>query len=100
MPGLQTEQDHWCRTEVPPNNWHLYSINDEPAVDFVGAHETLEPDLRGVFDHLGLEHLHLPRAKSGLREAGHGYRDVIGPAARERIERVCRRELETFGYTW
>lgn len=82
------------------SNWHLYSLAGEPAVDFVGAYENLESDLRKVFYRLDLQYLHLPSAKSGLREAGHGYRDLMGAAARERIERVCRRELETFGYAW
>lgn len=82
------------------SNWHLYSLGTEAAMDFVGAYENLETDLRGVFDRLGLQHLHLPHAKSGLREADQSYRDLIGPAARERIEHVCRRELETFGYAW
>jgi hypothetical protein len=52
-------------------------------------------------DRIGLPSaLELPRAKSGYRPAGQHYRDLLDPASRRRIERVCARECATFSYAW
>jgi len=71
------------------------------VVDQVLRYERLEEELEGVRRKLGLpEPLVLPRAKSGHRPEGQGWRDVLTAPDRRVIESCFRRELDLFGYAW
>jgi hypothetical protein len=83
------------------SNWHLYTLDNRLAVDFVGKYESLADDLAAVRDHLGLPgELHLPNAKGGLRDRRQHYSELLDHRARQRIERVCANELAAFNYHW
>ncbi len=50
------------------NNYDIYSIDGDVAVDFVGRFENLEEDLKVALSHVGLDlTCELPRAKSTFR---------------------------------
>lgn len=83
------------------SDWDIYTINDHLAVDFVGRYENLQEDLARVAAQLGLpEAPTLPRAKSNYRTSRSHYSELLTPRARERIERVCAKELNAFDYRW
>ncbi len=78
------------------DNWPIYTIDDEIAVDFVGRFERLDQDLARVFERIGLPAPALPHAKaSSDRCPAAGW---YGPDERERVERLFRRELAAFDY--
>ncbi len=83
------------------SNWNIYTINDRIAVDFVVRYESLDDDLAYVSERLGLpEPLALPRAKSAHRKSREHYSHLLSPAARQRIEIACAKEMTAFGYRW
>ena len=90
--------------EVPTNrlsNWHLYTIDNEIAVDFVGRYERLAEDLARVGEKLGLpEDLNLPNAKGGTRKDRSHYSTVLSAADRARIEKACAHEIAALDYGW
>jgi len=58
------------------NNFGVYSIGGNLAVDFLGRFETLEKDLRFALDHVGLSTAEaLPDAKTRFRPGSVPYRD-------------------------
>lgn len=85
------------------SNWPLYSDGDTVAVDYVGRYENVEVDLRTISERIGLpETITLPglKAKAGFRGDQRHYRQVLTEAERSLVEKVCRRELDAFGYSW
>ena len=58
------------------NNFGVYSIDGNLAVDFLGRFETLEKDLRFALEHVGLSTAEaLPDAKTRFRPGSVPYRD-------------------------
>jgi hypothetical protein len=90
------ERPYWL------SNWGHYTIDDEIAVDRVLFYERLADDLGALERELGLDsgRLALPekRAKGGHRADRRHYSEVLSDSDRELIARVCRREIEAFGY--
>ena len=83
------------------SDWHLYTIDDEVAVDFVGRYERMEEDLEKVRQRIGLpSKLVLPRAKGAYRQDRRHYSDFLSADERALIESECAREFEEFGYTF
>ena len=80
--------------------YYIYTIDGEVAVDRVCLYENLEAELEYVCNHiLGLpEPLELPRAKGQYRQDRRHYREVLGPADRDRIAELFAAEIERFGY--
>ena len=77
----------------------LYSIDGEIVVDRVLRFERLEQELVEIAERLRIPDLpRLPRAKAGSRPKSAGYREVLGPADRDKIARVFAREIAYFGY--
>jgi len=92
---LEENKPHWL------SNWGHYTIDDEIAVDRVLLYEHLGEQLAELGEEMGLgERLTLPgeRAKGGFRKDARAYQDVLTPADRDRIGRICRREVRAFGY--
>jgi hypothetical protein len=87
--------------EAHLSNWHIYTIENTVAVDFVVRYERLREDLEAVARRIGLPgSLELPRAKGGHREERAHYSQILDDASRRRLETVCAREIEAFGYQW
>jgi hypothetical protein len=89
---------------TPPDrlsNWTLYARGDSIDVDVVLRYEHLEEDLARLSERLGVE-VELPgvRAKGSHRRDRRHYSEVLDEPSRRRIEEVCRREIERFGYHW
>jgi len=82
------------------SNWHLYTINDEVAVDFVGKFEALEEDVKAISEKLGFSEVTLPRLKSSSRTNHQHYSQLISQESRLHIEKMCAKEIEKFGYKW
>ena len=83
------------------SNWHIYTIGDRVAVDFVGRYERLGEDLGAALAQIGLSvELPLPRAKSRYRRDARHYSEVLDTRSRALVERVCARELAAFRYPW
>lgn len=40
------------------------------------------------------------RAKAGFRRDHRNYREVLTGHERALVEKLCRRELDAFGYSW
>ena len=82
-------------------NWYMFASRDTVLVDRVIRYENLKEDFATLLGRLCLPETHpLPTAKSEYRPHGMHYRDVLNPAARNRIEKIARRELDHFGYAW
>lgn len=85
------------------SNWGIYAIDGEVAVDWVGRYESMQADLEVLSSRIGLpDTIRLPeaRAKASSRADRRSHREVLRPAERARIETLCRREMEAFGYAW
>ena len=82
-------------------NWYMYALNGRVLLDYFIRYEDLEHDLGIALASIGLKNAGaLPRAKAEHRLQGVHYRDVVGPAARNRIEKIARLELDHFSYEW
>lgn len=82
---------HW-------DNWPIYTIGNEIAVDFVGRFEQLERDLAQVFDRIGLPPPVLPHAKNSGRSRP--WTEVYGQTERALVEELFSREIEQFNYSF
>lgn len=94
---LEENKPHWI------SNWGHYAIDGELAVDRVLFFERLSEDLADLERALGVEgRLGLPgqRAKSGFRRDQEDYTKVLSAQDRERVARLCRNEIEAFGYAF
>ena len=78
------------------DNWPIYTIDDEIAVDFIGRFERLDEDLARVFERIGLPPPSLPHAKASSDRRPTA--DWYGPREREQVERLFIRELAAFDY--
>jgi Sulfotransferase family len=81
------------------NNYDIYAIDGDVAVDFVGRYETLEDDLKIALRHVGLETPpQLPRAKGTFRQTNVPYRDYYDDDTRELVRDWYAREIELLDY--
>ncbi|MEM8620583.1 MAG: hypothetical protein AAGF73_12765 [Actinomycetota bacterium] len=83
------------------SDWHIYSIGDEIAVDFVARQERLVDDLDILSSRFGVD-ISLPakRAKGQYRQDRRHFSESLTQLARSRVELVCWREIAAFGYHW
>ena len=83
------------------NNFEIYSIDGELAVDFVGRYETLEADLKHALEQVGLSlDRELPRAKTTFRRDERPYRDYYDGSTRDIVGGWYRREIELLDYAF
>jgi hypothetical protein len=81
------------------NNYEIYSIGGDVAVDFVGRYETLEDDLKRALSHVGLTATpSLPRAKGDIRKGQRGYQEYYTPETQRLIGEWYRPEIALLGY--
>lgn len=92
---LEREKPHWL------SNWGHYTIDDRIAVDRVVLYENLAEGLEAFRRDAEIDgHIALPakRAKGGHRKEKRHYSELLNASDRDRISRVCAREIEAFGY--
>jgi Sulfotransferase family len=83
------------------NNYEIYTIGEQVAVDFIGRYETLEQDLRHALSHVGVTfEAELPRAKSAFRSHAKPYREYYDEDTRAIVGDWYKREIELLGYTF
>lgn len=81
------------------SNWHMYTIHDRVAVDFVGQFERLNEDLEIVRTRIGLPaSVELAQTKMQHRPKESGYRDLLDEQLQTRIAVICAKEIIQFGY--
>lgn len=78
------------------DNWPIYTIDDEIAVDFVGQFERLNDDLATVFERIGLPAPRVPHAKPSTPRRPTA--DWYGNLERSLVEYLFDREIEFFDY--
>jgi hypothetical protein len=74
---------------------YLVDENGTVMVDFIGRFERLQDGFDEVTARLGLPPVKLPRTNVSRHST---YTDYYTPAMARKVERVYRRDIETFGY--
>lgn len=106
MPNPPGFSDYLCELErtgrdlhgrSKHDNWPMYTIDDEVAVDFVGRYENLEDDFSQAMERVGLPGVTLS-ASEKRRDYLRPWRDYYRPGDRERVESLYGREIAYFGY--
>jgi hypothetical protein len=83
------------------NNYDIYSIASEVAVDFVGRFENLKEDLAYALSQVGLTlDEELPRAKSDTGRNGAAYRDYYDTETRGIVGQWYGPEIKLLGYAF
>lgn len=81
------------------NNYEIYSIDGEPAVDFIGRYESLDTDLSRVLKRIDVSQVpELPRAKGGIRPKERSYQDYYTPQLKRQVGDWYHREIALLGY--
>lgn len=81
------------------NNYEIYSVDGDVAVDFVGRYETLTEDLARALAQIGIDtDVELPRAKGSFRKDEKPYRDYYTAASRALIGEWYKPEIALLGY--
>jgi hypothetical protein len=94
---------HFIRKEKHArlNNYEIYSIGGEVAVDFIGRFENLEEDLRQALSQVGLSlDAPLPRAKTTFRKTKAPYRDYYDAETRDIVGDWYHREIALLDYAF
>ena len=91
------------------SNWHLYTINNEIAVDQViryddlagslGVAEITRLHVNGLSELLELPELQVPSVMSGCRPTAH-YRAMYDPSTQLRVASVFSKEIQAFGWVF
>ena len=82
------------------SNWHIYTIDNKIAINFVGKYENLKEDLKKISKDLKLPTLEIPNAKSNARINREHYSKVLSLESRTYIEKMCADEINYFDYEW
>jgi hypothetical protein len=81
------------------DNFDIYSIGGDVAVDFIGRFETLLDDLKVALNRVGLcLGCELPRAKTNFRPTTLPYRDYYDDDTKAMVARWYAREIELLDY--
>ncbi len=78
------------------DNWPMYTLNNQIAVDFVGRFEQFEQDLQSVFARLGLPLTSIPHEKQ--TDAARPSSLIYGTQESQLIEQIFAREIEYFDF--
>ncbi|HXG79734.1 MAG TPA: sulfotransferase family 2 domain-containing protein [Methyloceanibacter sp.] len=83
------------------DNYDIYAIGGDVAVDFVGRYETLAADLKQALAEVGLTFEgELPRAKGGFRRDSRPYREYYDEDTRAIVGDWYEREIKLLGYVF
>ena len=83
------------------NNYEIYSIGGDVAVDFLGRYESLEADLKTALGQVGINDCcALPRAKGTFRPSTTPYRDYYDAETRDMVANWYKREIDLLGYSF
>jgi hypothetical protein len=106
---------HYRRKDAPPpfsafihsdrrariNNYEIYSIEEDVAVDFIGRFETLKQDLQHALGQVGLKfEAELPRAKTTFRSGATPYREYYDGDTRAIVGDWYKREIKLLDYAF
>lgn len=81
-------------------NWRLYTLRDEPAVDFIGRYEDLEADFSKVASNLGLNINHpLRKEKVGKTRRRKAIEEWYDDETVSLVHSIYGREIDYFGYS-
>jgi hypothetical protein len=80
-------------------NYSLYTIDGDIAVDFLGRYETLGEDLAKVLKEIGIEG-DTPLPRLNVYGSGGDYRKLYTDKTRKIVEDWYAPEIERFGYTF
>ena len=83
----------------PRTNWPIYTINDSPAVDFVGRREQFREHPECAFSEIGVpfEEEKLPKTKQSI---SYDYRSFYDNKALKIVKRVYKKETYYFSYSF
>jgi Sulfotransferase family len=94
--------DDFLTSEQIGINWPLYTDEDQnrPIVDKVLRYESLDEDLKAVFDQLSLpwNGKLTPKAKSEYRSDRTHYREVLTASQADQIAQRFKKEIDWHGY--
>ncbi|MCA1061085.1 sulfotransferase family 2 domain-containing protein [Rossellomorea aquimaris] len=80
-------------------NFPIYTLNHQPAVDYLGKYESLESDLKSICDHIGLPFDGwLPKAKGDFRKNRQSYRTQYNENQTRIIKQFFQKEIDLLGY--
>ncbi|MEZ5828261.1 MAG: sulfotransferase family 2 domain-containing protein [Hyphomicrobiales bacterium] len=83
------------------NNYEIYSIGGDVAVDFLGRYENLEADLRHALSQVGVTFDdELPRAKTTFRKDKRPYREFYDADTRDIVGNWYSREIKLLDYAF
>jgi hypothetical protein len=83
------------------NNYEIYSIGGDVAVDFVGRYESLESDLKYALAQVGLSLKgDLPHAKGAFRKDPRSYREYYDADTQSVVGDWYRREIDLLDYEY
>ncbi len=80
-----------------PQHVHLLDHAGEQTVEFVGRFEQLQADFDSLCDRLGIARVPLPHKNPSRRT---NYKDHYDRTCRQLVERIYRRDIEEFGYSF
>ena len=81
------------------DNYDIYSLEGDVAVDFVGRYETLTEDLTKALGQVGLTlESELPRAKGEFRKEKRPYREYYSDNTKRIVEDWYSREIKLLDY--
>lgn len=83
-----------------PINYPLYTWKDSVIVDKVLSYENLEPELKDVYNMLGVPFEGLSERAKGNYRKGKNYKDIHTDYTRTRTEELFKPELELFNYEY
>jgi len=80
-------------------NWHIYSLNNTFAVDYILQHDKLEEDFLSLCNELGFdEDVILPKAKVGDRDKNISADELLTQSQKHKIQEICANEFAYFKY--
>jgi len=89
------------RKKAYVENFDLYSIDGEIAMDFVGKYENLEEDFSSIIRTIGLgDDVSLPVTNVSSNANAKPYREFYNEKSRRLIAEWYQREIECFDYTF
>ena len=85
--------------DVKHDNWPMYTIDDDIAVDFIGRYENLKEDFRNAMLQIGLENVELA-ASEKRRRYPKPWQAYYGTGDQDRVESLFLREINEFNYSF